>query len=446
MNKIIGFNVIRLLLFYLFFLISSGIAYPFTTSEEYISHTKGSRTCSTQQCHAEYLKIEGRLLHKPVVSGECSSCHKADAYPNKYGVEKDQRSTCALCHKAMEHEIQSSKSIHSPIKNGDCVSCHDPHESVWPFLLKKSYNELCSTCHKPQSLFTGGFVHKPVKDGNCGLCHDPHASNFKSRLIDVGFNLCVTCHEEMVAGMSQKYIHTPIMKSGCSGCHASHAGKNKFRLKASMEKLCFTCHEAIKNEVNQYKQKHKPAYEGKCTTCHSPHYADNKKLLLDKTDTLCYGCHEKNSIWKERRFPHGPVVQGNCTACHNPHGSDNAFILRLAFPHKFYSEYKEDKYSLCFLCHKESLVTAETAETVTNFRNGEVNLHRLHVYQKKGRTCRACHDVHASEQEGRIRDEFPFGQTKVELRFLKTDSGGTCMPACHRKRSYDRVNKVKYER
>jgi predicted CXXCH cytochrome family protein len=285
-----------------------------------------------------------------------------------------------------------------------------------------------------------------VKDGNCGLCHDPHASNYKSRLIDPGFNLCLTCHDKMVAGMTGNYIHTTIIKSGCSGCHDPHAGGNNLRLKVSAEKLCFTCHKAKYSEVNQYTQKHKPAVEGKCLACHSPHYSDVKYLLRDKVDELCYQCHEGSMVWKDRRYQHGPVAQGNCSSCHNPHGADNAFILRLPFPHKFYTQYEEGKYSLCFLCHKGSLVTVQSTATVTEFRNGEANLHRLHVNQRKGRTCRACHDVHASEQEGRIRDEFPFGKMVIRLKYTKTETGGSCMAGCHGERSYDRVSSVIYER
>jgi predicted CXXCH cytochrome family protein len=248
----------------------------------------------------------------------------------------------------------------------------------------------------------------------------------------------------MVEGMSMKYVHTTILKSGCSGCHDPHSGGNKYRLKADIQQLCFDCHKRKKDEVSQYKQKHKPAYEGHCITCHSPHYSENKNLLLDKIDTLCYNCHKDNKIWKERRFLHGPVAQGNCTACHNPHGSDNAFILRLSFPHKFYAKYEKGKYSLCFLCHKEALVSEEKTETATSFRNGDKNLHKLHVYQNKGRTCRACHDVHASDQEGRIRAEFPFGMMKIQLIYSKTKTGGNCIPGCHKERSYDRITMVKH--
>jgi predicted CXXCH cytochrome family protein len=444
LNKLLKLNIISFVMFFPLFWSSPESVHSFVTPEEHVAHTKGASACATQQCHSDLASMKGKIMHRPVAAGECAFCHKSEAYPNKYGLDNDQRIFCGPCHKDMTHEIQSSTFIHSPITSGSCTACHAPHQSEWPFLLKQSYNELCSSCHKTTKLFTG-VIHKPVRDGNCGICHDPHASNFKHRLTDEGTNLCLVCHEDMISGMSQQYVHAPLMESGCSSCHDPHAGEDAFRLKAAADRLCFTCHDEKWNEVTQNTQKHLPALEGKCTSCHSPHYSDSKYLLRDKVDVLCYKCHEDSIEWKERRYLHGPVVQGNCTACHNPHGSDNAFILRSPFPHKFYSEYKRGKYSLCFLCHKEALVTAEKTEVVTNFRNGDINLHTLHVHQKKGRTCRACHDVHASNQEGRIRDEFPFGKMSIPLEYSKTQTGGSCIPGCHRERSYDRVNKVRHE-
>ncbi len=420
---------------------ASGASSKFKSSKEFLSHTNGSSTCSSQKCHSEFTD-KRKFLHDPLVSGKCSECHSARAYPNEFGLDPVQRKTCARCHKKMEQEIQSSKSVHGPIKNGDCSSCHDPHQSVQPFLLRDSYNKLCLSCHKIASIYAGSFVHKPVKDGNCGLCHDPHASNFKTRLIDIGVNLCIVCHDTMLEGMTGDNLHEPIITSGCTDCHNPHSGNNKALLISPSSKLCFNCHKGKKNEVEQYTHKHEPAFKGQCTACHSPHYSDTKNLMLDDVDALCYNCHKKNRKWLGKSFKHGPVVQGNCTACHNPHGSDNPFILRLAFPHKFYSEYKEGQYSLCFLCHVKLLVEVDNTKTITNFRNGETNLHTFHVKQKKGRTCRACHNVHASNQEGRIRENFLFGKYEVRLEYSQTETGGSCLTGCHRELRYDRVNKV----
>ncbi len=426
--------------------IPSGSAFSFTSPEEYISHTEGAKGCTSLQCHAEFETVKKTFGHKPVIDNECSACHKAEAYPYKFGLERNQRVSCSQCHKPMEHEIQSSGFVHGPIKNGDCTSCHDPHGSDTRFILKKPYNELCSLCHNLKGLYAGKFVHKPVKDGNCGLCHDPHSSNYKSRLTDVGANLCFACHEGIVTGMSLNYIHEPLIKTGCSDCHDPHAGKDKLRLRTSSDQLCYKCHEEQRNEVNQYTLKHKPAFEGKCTACHSPHFSESRYLLLARVDVLCYSCHKEKKIWKKREFQHGPVVQGNCVACHNPHGSDNSYILRLAYPHSFYSPYEKGKYNLCFLCHKEAIVTTKETKNATYFRNGETNLHMLHVNQEKGRTCRACHDSHASDQEDHIRVVFKFGAADIPIFYFKTNTGGRCIPGCHVERSYDRVKAVKYAR
>jgi predicted CXXCH cytochrome family protein len=398
--------------------------------------------CFAQECHSEMKAEKKEFQHKPYKENNCIACHLPEMSENNGVDQLNQRMICAGCHEAMEHEIVGSRHIHGPINVGDCTSCHSPHQSDVTYLLKETYNKLCNTCHKIERLFSDEFVHKPVKDGNCGLCHDPHASNYKSRLTDVGANLCIACHEEMVTGMTYEYVHTPLIKSGCSDCHDPHSGNDELRLLSSLDTLCFKCHTEKKNEIEQYEYKHEPAQEGKCIICHSPHYSENKSLLLTKVDELCYQCHKENRQWKERHFQHGPVVQGNCSACHNPHGSDNAYILRLSFPHKFYSPYEKGKYNLCFVCHKEAMVNAEQTETVTRFRNGKKNLHTLHVNQKKGRTCRACHDVHASDQEDHIREEFRFGIMDMPIYYKKSENGGTCIPGCHNQRSYDRINSV----
>lgn len=420
----------------------AGKSLAFTSADEFTLHIKGEESCVTQNCHTLMKTDMGIHLHSPFGKEECAECHKAKLYPNKFGLELDQSVACVRCHRNIEEEIKGSKFVHGPIKGGDCISCHDPHGSEHSFLLKQKYDELCSSCHKTKKLFSGEFVHKPVKDGNCGLCHDPHASDYRSRLTDIGANLCLLCHEDMMAGMTLEYVHTPLLKEGCTGCHDPHNGDNKLRLETSKDQLCFKCHKGQKEIMNHYSNIHEPAAEGKCLSCHSPHYSKHEELLLENLDMVCYKCHTAVSKWKSKRYPHGPVKQGNCSACHDPHGSDNSFILRLSFPYKFYTSYEKGKYDLCFLCHKETIVTSEKTNTATNFRNGEVNLHWLHVNQKKGRSCRACHDVHASDQEGRIREEFPFGNATIPMYYFKTENGGRCIPGCHRERRYDRINMI----
>ena len=441
MNKAKLSGRIPILLIFPVLLLMQGNASAFTTADEYYSHVRTFGACVSQECHAELDPSESPSLHKPVLNNECDECHTGD-YPNKYGLADDQGINCLKCHKQIEREVQSSKFVHGPAKSGDCIACHDAHGSGRKFLLNESYSSLCSSCHKMKRLYSGASIHKPVKDGNCGLCHDVHASNYKSRLTDIGANLCLACHDDMVSGMSEEFVHEPLIKSGCTDCHDPHSGKDSLRLKAEPDKLCFSCHEGKRNEIDQYTKKHKPANEGQCIECHSPHFSRNKYLLKDKIDNLCFKCHKDKELWKKRRFQHGPVVQGNCSACHNPHGSDNAFVLRLSFPHKFYTKYEKGKYDLCFNCHKEAMVTEEKSNTVTDFRNGDINLHNLHVNREKGRTCRACHNIHASNQFDHLREGFMFGSVNIPIYYFKTATGGTCVPGCHSERKYDRVDKV----
>jgi predicted CXXCH cytochrome family protein len=145
-------------------LLSGNLSSKFTSSDEFVLHTNNSGSCLTEQCHIEF-QGRGWGIHEPVSSGKCAECHNAILYPNKFGLERNQRNSCANCHKNMEQEIRSSKSVHGPIKNGDCTSCHDPHDSDQPFLLRQSYNELCVSCHKLASFSDKRFLHKPVKDG-----------------------------------------------------------------------------------------------------------------------------------------------------------------------------------------------------------------------------------------------------------------------------------------
>jgi len=81
--------------------------------------------------------------------------------------------------------------------------------------------------------------------------------------------------------------------------------------------------------------------------------------------------------------------------------------------------------------HKGNIETDEA----TGFRNGERNLHWVHVNKKtKGRTCRTCHEVHASKRPRLVAESVPFGKRgwRLPLNFEKTETGGSCQPGCHR--------------
>ncbi len=103
--------------------------------------------------------------------------------------------------------------------------------------------------------------------------------------------------------------------------------------------------------------------------------------------------------------------------------------------------YDTDNYAICFQCHNKDLALDENTTTLTDFRDGDVNMHFLHVNKdKKGRSCKACHQVHASSQAKHIRESVPFGKISWELpvTFTKLENGGSCVVGCHSPKEYNR--------
>jgi predicted CXXCH cytochrome family protein len=86
------------------------------------------------------------------------------------------------------------------------------------------------------------------------------------------------------------------------------------------------------------------------------------------------------------------------------------------------------------------MITRPSGTGVTRFRDGESNLHYVHVNQEKGRTCRACHEVHASKRPFHVRESVPFGSKGwlLEINFEALPDGGRCAPGCHEAKSYAR--------
>ncbi len=408
-----------------------------------------SQGCMTAECHGD---MKGRpFMHGPLNLGQCMPCHEPVANKHVFKPRsQDPVSSCLMC-----HEAEAKKAVVHPPFAGDCTLCHDPHGSDNRYFVKGGTGAGgCAQCH---SDVTAGmdFVHGPVALGECLACHTPHQSDHKGLLVEAPAQLCQSCHvdvEENLKGAVS--VHAPV-KTDCSACHNAHGGKTKFFMAAEGKALCAQCHGDFLKEIDQFKHPHKVMDEGKaCSACHLSHSSLQEKLLVSNNQELCLECHNKPVKAGERtlvnvadqiahaKFLHGPLREQNCIACHQAHGSDHQNILEKSFPAEFYTAYKEGAYDLCFNCHDRTLVLQEKT-TVTGFRNGEENLHFLHVNREKGRSCRACHQEHAANQPNHVRSEVPFGRWMMQVEFNKTETGGNCSTGCHLPYKYDRVNPVK---
>lgn len=412
----------------------------------------GAESCL--ECHDDF---SGAVSpHQPVADGECLYCHAPVQleHPAEQGVSfelvEQGAELCLLCHDA----VNEQRVVHFPVEEGECLSCHNVHGSEQPKLLSVGNNqkELCLECHDSYS-FEMAFRHGPAAVGACTSCHNPHASDHEALLEAPIRDNCLACHDDFAAQMqTASMIHPPVVDSPCTDCHNPHSSDTRFNLKKKMPDLCFDCHEEIGEAATQSAIKHQPMEDaGSCGNCHSTHFSRESALLAIPEETLCLNCHGADSsltdIEKQlagEKTLHGPIQAGECAGCHNPHGSDVSRLLRRNYPQGRYFPYQEGAYDLCLQCHEENMLRFPDTTLYTEFRNGDRNLHFVHVADpRKGRTCRLCHAAHASEGEKLIsRSGTPFGTWKVPIGFQGTSTGGSCAPGCHQELSYDRENPV----
>lgn len=436
---------IKLTMMLISVLVSSVIAVEKPTSLQ--------ETCVTEECHADYSKKAH--VHGPVSLGDCKSCHKITD-PNKHSFQfvRKGNDLCEYCHL----EQTAKKVIHEPLKKGDCLQCHDPHSSDNKFLIyKETVAALCQDCHDTGKDLK--FPHGPVTVGECMVCHDSHSSDYKNLLtIDPG-ELCFSCHVVTKDELSKfEFVHEPA-KDHCVGCHDPHGADNPEMVKSVAPFLCYTCHKDTEKiaENSNYQHSIVSDIDG-CINCHTPHASTVKYLLKKDEASLCIACHDKpqniskdnvlpsfTDEIKDKKYLHGPVKDKDCSGCHVTHGSQYFSLLAKDYPPIFYSPFSEDNYALCFSCHAKDVVWTPRTDNLTDFRNGNINLHFLHVNkERRGRTCRACHATHASNQARHIRKSVPYGIWELPVGFTKTETGGTCKSGCHLPKAYDRNNPVDY--
>jgi len=297
----------------------------------------------------------------------------------------------------------------------------------------------CSVCHR--DLTKGAVVHKPVGEGACLKCHQQFSDDHPLGKGSMGFivpkeKLCGVCHATL---LKKPFLHGPVAKGECFACHVPHSGDNKSLLKDPPPVLCFRCHDKAHFDGAHG---HPPVARGECLSCHDAHQSEGKGLLRKEGSNLCFMCHDlKLAVGKS---VHKPVGAGQCVNCHTPHASSYDKLLKADYPKVLYRAFSTDAFPLCFSCHDPALVSEVTTDKATNFRNGTRNLHAVHVNKTgKGRSCRMCHNPHASAQDRLIYPKAPgFGAWDIPIRFNTTPTGGGCSVGCHRTFRYDRVTPV----
>jgi predicted CXXCH cytochrome family protein len=328
--------------------------------------------------------------------------------------------------------------------------------------LSSAESDGCVTaaCH-PQ-IKVGKMLHGPIKGKGCHVCHLkgdgpgklPKDHPFLKPIVKSEItNSCVVCHDDEVF-VNEKFVHKVIGEKTCLACHDPHKSdlRSLFK-KEAPPALCLSCHEKQKRD---YKYKHSALTTKKtCLNCHEAHASANRQLLITNERDACMQCHEKDAespdhrlipglgpIFRTKNFKHKPVKEGKCSECHSPHGGDERGFLIRPYSEQFHLPYNEDAYELCFHCHKTEMISMRSVSTQTNFRNGNINLHFVHVAATRGRSCRTCHEIHAGSNPKLIKDFVVYLGVETPMVYEGTPNGGSCAAACHGKKSYDRLKEV----
>lgn len=406
------------------------------------------KNCSAKGCHLIQTKYSE--VHEPVADN-CLNCHetKAKTHPNQnkmdFKLKEDTPKLCYACH----DPLNTLGHVHSPVEEGDCLSCHNPHSSDNEMLLTAEGGEVCMECHDLNQ--EGHTMHGPVAANMCTACHNPHQAELAGLLQREGMDLCLFCHTNKKDVQNSPSVHEPFLE-GCLQCHSAHSSPYKFMVVKDVPGLCFDCHDQVEVQLGKKSDVHGPFQAGgKCYKCHTAHVSEQKYLLMDKEQNLCFSCHDKDlnkngrkikNIAKrviKKKYIHAPIEDEGCSACHAAHTPDNFFLLSAAYPTGSYGDGKAESFAHCFDCHDEALMARAETEDDTEFRNGNQNLHYLHVTRKKARNCTTCHDVHGSKYAHIIAEKVPFGKWDMPMKFKNTANGGSCLTGCHKELGYDRT-------
>lgn len=420
----------------------------FATEFNIIDRSSNQDTVKTcKDCHSTL--ISKKFVHAPLEDA-CDNCHssKGNIHPNAtakgFDLADDVPTLCFYC-----HEEYSKKNIHAPAEAGECAMCHNSHSSDNPKLLNDSkIDKLCFECHDME-IPKADIVHSPVEEGACNECHDSHQSNNRAFLKTTSPQLCFNCHSSEEEQMQLRKLHAPF-EDDCANCHQSHNAPEKGLLSEKTSTLCYTCHGELQENVDASEFIHAPMNDEKsCNNCHSPHASKENAILLMPEKDLCLSCHGrtyttesgKTKNIKQKLKPsnniHAPVEEG-CVICHKSHASNNIALLNSNFPAGTYADAKEENFALCFECHDSGLMLNEFTTDATNFRNGNVNMHYLHIKGEKGRSCNTCHDSHGAKGKFLINDKVSFGTMELDMNFVVKEFGGSCATVCHAEKGYDR--------
>jgi predicted CXXCH cytochrome family protein len=383
----------------------------------------GDESCVTAECHVAVKSYDH--VHGPVNVDACGVCHTiTDEENHTFALLREGKQLCTYCH---EFTTADAPLVHAPVAEEQCLGCHNPHGGPTRHLTREaSIAQMCGRCHEPVTPHLA-FLHTPVRDGYCISCHSPHGSQLPNLLDVAGSDLCLACHDGFNQQLNEAAFTHKAMDDQCTACHGPHGGSAAMALKDAAPQLCFDCHDETRHQVMGAKVSHDTAVmkDRACLNCHTPHGGNLAALMRDQPAGLCLDCHVE------------PIDHAGRTIA-------SRALLTEPYEPDLYRAFSIDQYAFCFQCHDPLLAiqTDDGHKPTTAFRNGTLNLHAVHVNDRWGRACFACHETHGSTSPRLMRASIQFREWQAPIGYRMTDSGGYCASGCHVPFNYDRDNPV----
>ena len=371
---------------------------------------------------------------------QCTSCHNPHTIANPmFLVEDSSRGKlCVTCHVktgwvGSAHEASAdfypTDQAVSTVADVSCNGCHTSHAAPGARRLLRaiSEDEACYECHQPAPIGVGPDIrtqslkisrhpfdamatdHEPVNTVNpaepvlldrkhvvCSDCHNPHRATPEKPLEGVRgigidgsvvqnnlgstveeYQVCLRCHGETF----DRFIPpAPVRPPGGSDKSREFSpGSGSFHPVAEMGR----------NQSIRLNTQLARASSG----------------LTTISRIKCSDCHN-NDFTSDAQGPASNSQSGP----KGPHGSANERLLRASYSTAVgtlssapFATFNESNFALCFLCHDVRSFTSQTDFTGTNFgpdaKDGQKNLHALHLAGNDHASCHECHyNVHGTAE------------------------------------------------
>lgn len=363
------------------------------------------------------------VYHKTEAPEFCSGCHEMGVNFDTWANSRHHSIRCIDCHAkpgltgwvAAKAGGVAQLYTHLTAKSID----------VEEIELKQKHMDIvsdnCGRCH-------AGATRLTERDGR-RIAHDKHA--------EAGV-ACIQCHTGRVAHPDAKDAKiTFVGLADTDTCFKCHDGKTNFAATKGTikvfgtgdEQACKNCHPDSTHAAAHFGDK--AATKKPCLDCHEHKDGDQRHYLMDHVNQgkLCAKCHEPN---KQTASVHKPFAQGKCDTCH-----------QVMAPGFLFRGQPKANQAFCLSCHDNvaKAIGLSQPATLTNFRDGDSDLHASHAKDASDqgdRLCLSCHDGHASGAAKALI--FLRGKDGGEPgKFEAKASGGSCSGSCHDDgMSYDR--------